>query len=300
MRAQQRAANAQRPREAALFVDLDDLYSALLQKLPRETNPGAFVSDALRAVPGFVGRAFGARLNHGRAYGDFSAIEGGAEMQKTLYTANVEPTFVCGARNASELAVAMDAAVMLDKEPDLAILVVVSGTRTYAPLMRRARALGRRMIVLTTEASREREGEGDVVSVFDLAPEAQAAPEPRAPRVGIDYKRVESTVGLRALEVIEEFFGQYDEVYLTPLLRKLTEELGESGHEPKIIVSDLEALGAVYLEKRRGYPHDYTVLLVDGQHPDVQRVRELFEDEEEEDAFETTAYPKDEAVEEAP
>lgn len=298
MRPHQRSQSPQRSRSAALFVDLDDLYSALQNKLPRGADPAAFVLDALRAVPGFIGRAFSARLQHGRAYADFTAIPDGADLQKSLYTHSTEPIYVCGPRNAAELALAMDAAVLLETQPDMGLVVVVSGTRTYGPLARRARALGRRMVVLTTEATREREGEGDVVSVFDLSPEAQAPAEPRAPREGIDYKHVESATGLRVLEVIEEYFGQYDEVYLTPLLRKLTEELGESGAEPKGLISDLEALGAVYLEKRRGYPHDYTVLLVDGQHPDVQRVRALFEDEDEDDTYEPSTYEEDEAVEE--
>jgi hypothetical protein len=298
MRPQQRPQSQHRGRSAALFVDLDDLYSALQNKLPQGTDPAAFVLDALRAIPGFAGRAFSARLQSTRAYADFAALPDGAELQKSLYTAYAESVYVCGPRNAAELALAMDAAVLMEAQPDVGLLVVVSGTRTYSPLVRRARALGRRVVVLTTEAAREREGEGDVVSVFDLAPEAQTVAAPRVPREGIDYKRIESATGLRVLEVIEEYFGQYDEVYLTPLLRKLTEELGE-GHEPKGLISDLEALGAVYLEKRRGYPHDYTVLLVDEQHPDVQRVRALFEDEDEDDAYESNgAYASDEAVEE--
>lgn len=297
MRSQQRS-HAQPRTRAALFVDLDDLYSALQNKLPRGTDPSAFLLDALRAVPSFAGRAFGARLQSTRAYADFTALPEGAELQKSLYAAYAEPVYVCGPRNAAELALAMDAAVLLETQPDVPIVVVVSGTRTYGPLARRARALGRRVVVLTTEASREREGEGDVVSVFDLAPEAQPQAAPRPPREGIEYKRVESATGLRVLEIIEEYFGQYDEVYLTPLLRKLTEDLGE-GHEPKGLISDLETLGAVYLEKRRGYPHDYTVLLVDGQHPDVQRVRALFEDEDDAyDPDEDAAYADDEAVEE--
>ena len=75
------------------------------------------------------------------------------------------------------------------------------------------------------------------------------------------------------IEITEEHFGQYDEVYLTPLLRKLSDVLGEQ-HDPKSLVSELEAAGAVRLEKRDGYPYDYTVLIVNEDHPGVQEIQD--------------------------
>ena len=78
-----------------------------------------------------------------------------------------------------------------------------------------------------------------------------------------------------AIEVIERHFGHYDEIYLTPLLRRLSEEIGDvEGHDPKSLVADLEECGAVRLERRRGMPYDYTVLLVNAAHPAVVEVRE--------------------------
>ena len=276
-------------RTAAVFVDVDDLVSALGARLSGGTRPEAFVADALRALAPFIGRSFGARVVSSRAYGDFATLDGGAEMMRGLAQAYAEPVYA--APRTGEMALSMDAACLLRERPDVEVLVVVSGTRAYAPLARRARQMGRRVLVLTTETTREREDDSDVVSVFDLAPLAERQAEPRAaraPREGIEYQTVESAMGLRVLEVIEEFFGQYDEVYLTPLLRKLTDEIG-ADLDPKAMISDLEAAGAVYLEKRRGFPHDYTVLLVDGQHPDVVRVRDLFEDED--DGPNTAALP---------
>ena len=39
-------------------------------------------------------------------------------------------------------------------------------------------------------------------------------------------------------------------------------------------MADLEECGAVRLERRKGMPYDYTVLLVNNDHPAVQEVRE--------------------------
>jgi hypothetical protein len=43
--------------------------------------------------------------------------------------------------------------------------------------------------------------------------------------------------------------------------------------DPKEVINRLEVAGAVHLERRRGFPYDYTVLIVEAAHPDVQRIR---------------------------
>ncbi|HMB90236.1 MAG TPA: hypothetical protein VKP65_05270, partial [Rhodothermales bacterium] len=97
----------------------------------------------------------------------------------------------------------------------------------------------------------------------------------------VEYQEVTDPGALRALKIIEEHFGQYEEVYLTPLLRKLSELLDEDIYDPKTLISDLEEAGAVWLEKRRGFPYDYTVLLIDGKHPDVEAIqKDLYEREQ--------------------
>ena len=81
-------------------------------------------------------------------------------------------------------------------------------------------------------------------------------------------------VDIEALRIIEDYFGQYDEVYLTPLLRKLSEELGNiDDHDPKSLIGDLEECGACRLERRKGMPYDYTVLIVNDEHPAVREVQ---------------------------
>ena len=269
------------PRHATVLIDADDLLYR------RDTS---VLTDLVRGLSGFLHRTAGARVQQGRAYADFASLDGGADVQRDLYGLGVDPVYV--GRGSADLTLAMDAAELL-ATGDVGVLVVVTGSRSYAPLVRRARRLGRRVVVIAADAGHDTDH--DTYTLADLTGDAPRARErtgsvgggieraPRPPREGITYVPVQSTSALRALEVIEEFFGQYDEVYLTPLLRKLTEEMEEDNSDPKALVSDLEGHGAVYLERRPGRPHDYTVLLVDGQHPDVVRVRALFEDEYEDD-----------------
>jgi hypothetical protein len=92
-------------------------------------------------------------------------------------------------------------------------------------------------------------------------------------RSAVEHTIVTNPVCKRTLEILQRYFGQYDEVYLTPLLRKLSEEFDEPESDPKTVINELEQLGAVWLEKRRGFPYDYTVLIIDTEHPDVQTLR---------------------------
>jgi len=129
----------------------------------------------------------------------------------------------------------------------------------------------------------------------------------RDTRADVTYHNITTPAERQTLEIIEEHFGQYEEVYLTPLLRKLSELLDEDIHDPKTIINDLEKAGAVWLEKRRGFPYDYTVLIVDTEHPDIRIIQQElfdrqsedpeFQDEEFSDPFYYDDYAEDDELE---
>jgi len=107
-----------------------------------------------------------------------------------------------------------------------------------------------------------------------------ASPDFASSRSQVEYRSIVHPGALAALDIIEEHFGQYDEIYLTPLLRKLSELVGGANYDPKAVISELENAGAVWLEKRKGYPYDYTVLIIDPEHPDVVESQMAIEDAE--------------------
>ena len=86
-----------------------------------------------------------------------------------------------------------------------------------------------------------------------------------------NFGEVRQEMYLRALRHAAKHYGQYDEIYLTPLLRSLTEAFPPHTN-PKHIVSALEESRAVALTKRPGEPHNYTVLILNPRHPAVRRV----------------------------
>ncbi len=63
------------------------------------------------------------------------------------------------------------------------------------------------------------------------------------------------------------------EVWLSPFLRSLTDALPMlADYERKALISRLEESGALRVEKRMGDPYDYSVIIVNQEHPRVQQL----------------------------
>lgn len=314
-------ASTQRPSPAALFVDYENLHQCLTRHLHGSRYADEVITELLEGVRRHALDAHHAQAAVTRVYADFSAFEGnGPLIQRALCLQGAEPLFVpCLLQpNAAELQLCVDAVELLHQRPDVDLVVLVTGDRPYLPLLQHARRHGRRVLAVALEppASAEPHGYRDLfveatrflgeATRRDLAVAAagaaaqngsshngSAAPAPA-------FAELDDPVLLRTLEIVEEHFGQYEEVYLTPLLRKLSELLDERQNDPKRLISELEKAGAARLEKRRGFPYDYTVLIVDRDHPDVQRIQHAFAERDPEaedgsfyDRFDDDTYDED-------
>ena len=303
---------------AAIYVDYENIYDLLSRRSGNRERPEHIIHDLIDAVRGMVNEELRIKSISLNAYADFSGLRGnGQQIQRALYMLGVEAKFVPAVLqdNASEIQLCLDAAGEMLGDPDLSILVVISGDRPYLPLVQHFRQhhpRGRALVVAVEPPSqlgaipfieddiylsasellhggdRPRSSRGGGRSRNGHpSPDDAPAPERQPPS---HQHPVESEGAQLALEVIEEHFGQYDEVYLTPLLRKLSELLDESIYDPKSLISELEEAGAVWLEKRKGFPYDYTVLLVNYDHTDVQDVQQQFEG--------STGYVDDDSLDE--
>jgi hypothetical protein len=75
------------------------------------------------------------------------------------------------------------------------------------------------------------------------------------------------------LGLLVKNYGMYHEIFLSPFLRKLSDALPNlADWERKDLMSDLESKGALRMEKRSGVQHDYTVVILNYNHPVVREM----------------------------
>jgi uncharacterized LabA/DUF88 family protein len=274
---------------SALLIDYQNLYYYLKGRFD-EPNPGDHLIDLLQNVRGYFADE-GTPVAVARAYADFSGLDEHARhVQRALYLLGVEPVFVPSTmhRNTTDLQLAIDGLELHEARPDLETVVIVSGDRDYVPLVQALQRRGKDVVLVAfrehlsarlfefVEAGDHLDATqfltDDARQRIHEDPHAEEKPELKTQFN--DVRDLPYPIDAEALRVIETYFGQYDEVYLTPLLRKLSETLGDiEDHDPKSLIGDLEECGAVKLERRRGMPYDYTVLLVNRQHPAVLEVK---------------------------
>ncbi|MEM1270828.1 MAG: NYN domain-containing protein [Bacteroidota bacterium] len=268
---------------AALFVDYHDLYIYLSKEAdyPEDT-----ILDLVDAAREYITSRTRSIPISACAYADYETLNTGA-VQKGLYNLGVDarPIGMTGQKSTVDMALAIDFTETIYTQADLVdTLVILSAVHDYLPLVHLAQRTGQRIVLIAfrpgaSTSLLQTARDCLFVDANQLLENSSRRTRSRAESYrGTEFRDVEELpyeMDRHALQIIEAHFGQYDEVYLSPLLRKLSEELGDvEGHEPKSLIGDLENAGAVRLEKRRGIEHDYTVLIVNTEHPDVQTVRE--------------------------
>lgn len=274
---------------AALLVDYQNLYYYLKSRFDNG-NSGDHLVDFLQNVRGYFADE-GNPVAVARAYADFSGLDDHSRhVQRALYLLGVDPVFVPSTmhRNTTDLQLCIDALDLHEQRPDLNTVVIISGDRDYVPLVQALQQRGKDVVLIAfrehlsarlfefVEAGDQMDAEQFLSddARADLLDDPHADDKPELQTHFSDVTDLPFPVDIEALRVIEEYFGQYDEVYLTPLLRKLSEVLGDiQDHDPKSLIGDLEECGAVRLERRRGMPYDYTVLIVNPAHPAVVEVK---------------------------
>lgn len=78
---------------------------------------------------------------------------------------------------------------------------------------------------------------------------------------------------MTALRVILRTYGHHREVWISPYLRKLSDALPHLvDAERKALISTLEEKGALVVARRRGEPFDYSVIILNHDHPGVRQL----------------------------
>ena len=268
--------------QACVLIDYQNLH----HHLKNQVSEGSPADVCAKILDGLRDHLSGTRITTGRAYADFSGLDDHTRhVKRTLYLNGVEPVYVPGTmhRNTTDLQLAVDAIEIRERRPEIETFVILAGDRDYVPVVQALVGAGRRVVQVgfrehLSPYVLRHTGNGEYVDAASLLPEGALAPqapvgEPVETTQFNDLAEIETDEAYDALVITLRFFGQYSEVYLTPLLRRLSDELPPEA-DPKALVAELEDAGAVKLERRRGMPYDYTVLLINDGHPEVKEARE--------------------------
>ncbi|MFT5144678.1 MAG: hypothetical protein ACI80V_001853 [Rhodothermales bacterium] len=297
---------------ALILIDFDNLVESLGNSASR--NGHRITGGMIQELRRYLSEELRVRPVRVVAYGDFGAHgEDAALVMTSLAAEGVETRHVPAGIQATDAAVSLTlhATELLHARPDLSAFVVLSGDNWYVPLIQHLQRFGKFVLVAALDLPESRpQLWADVSDSFlnarfliEAGSRDAVTKKPSAARVGNvegsedtrsrapkTISRVVDAGAYRTLELIEECFGQYEEVYLTPLLRKMSEGLDEEDGEPKDLVNLLQEAGVVWLEKRRGFPYDYTVMMVNTDHPDVAEVRAALPDDSDDDVVYGSSY----------
>lgn len=274
-------------RITALFIDYGNLHQQAARYLKQTASLNSQLVDLLCSLRAYLLARRRFQVVLGRAYADFEQYDDGLGIQRILAEQGIAPCIIPASfeTSARSLQLTIDALHVLQSHPEVQAFVVVSGNLSYLPLLEYLRSHSRH------------------IALLQLAPPSDLVYEHLGDRLLLDPRPILEHAGLlqlldqlsgsvhtadtpppaftpltndpealKALELIIEHFGQYDEVYLTPLLRKMSDTFNVFSIEPKELINRLEATGAVRLERRRGFPYNYTVLILHKDHPNVRRI----------------------------
>ena len=274
-----------------IFIDLHDVLPHLESE---SRDPLRGLNELIESTRAFLTRKVDTKVAGTTVYADFDVLSesGYKKLADKLYKTGVLSQYICLRYESldTNLSLALDVATCVSTRPEIGRIVIITGSREYIPLFRMVEKSGRTgtLISFAEEIPKALKATGSFdtfISASDLlkgreidlgnVKDASVAAQSSSSNEFHESKPLPYEVNSDALRIIELNFGHYEEVYLSPLLRKLSETIDpSSGHEPKTVISDLNRHGAIRLEKRHGEKYDYTVLIVNSSHPDVLSVRE--------------------------
>lgn len=279
-----------RTQNAVILVDYTNVFGVISERIDND-QPDAVVLDLVASLKRHVSDHLKLKPIRTMAFANLPpGHTRGHRATGAWLAAGIEPRFSY-ARSRDEAAaieLAMEAMDLSSQLGQQTAFVILSGNQWFVPLVQRLSRAGHFVLVSTLESPSEPDdlpadcqdlylnaefllgGPGRKLALAGESDDEEDSPSQRPEKT---FPIADAAVR-RTLEIIESYFGQYEEIYLTPLLRKLSEVMDDPNEEPKMLISELEQAGAVWLEKRRGFPHNYTVLLMNVEHPDVAEIKE--------------------------
>lgn len=286
---------------AAILLDFENIYYFLRQNISDRQEISDVVAGLVQRLRRYLVDKYNEEAISLDAYADFERIDENA--QGALYLIGVETHNVLGTdhKNAADMKLCIDALTILYTRQEIRSFVVVAGDRDYIPVIQHLKKHGRTVRVVGFPTSMSGDlltnvGQENFLDATQFLPVARP-PLPlsdtpgspgqptAAPREnGQASATTRDPLAMRfldddqntALNILFKYFHGKAEVWMTPYLHKLRAELSHlSEYERKALIAQLADSGAIQVEKRKGDPHDFSVILVNWNHPDVRKLHQV-------------------------
>jgi uncharacterized LabA/DUF88 family protein len=291
---------------AALFIDFENVFHYVRKRTVDSERTQDIVLELIQELRKKLSSEFVLSCIVQYAYADFEQIEVNAQGQ--LFLLGVETRNVVGTehKNAADMRLCIDVMETMYMRQEIDTFVLVAGDRDYIPVLQHLRKQAKTVQVVAFKENISGDlltlvGDGYIDAFQCLGKIAQSELEVGQQRISEMMKdraeasnvqaeqiaearstgkianvhfekptRLTDKDAMVALEVMLHNFGDKPEVWFTPYLNKLRNALQHlAEYERKALITNLEMAGAIKVEKRRGEPHDYSVIMMNWNHPDV-------------------------------
>lgn len=286
---------------AAVFIDFENVYYHLRPLLVDEDRTQDISLELIRAIRTFLSTEHHERCIIQHAYADFEQLEVNAQGQ--LYLIGIDSHNVLGTehKNAADMRLCIDVLETLYTRPEIKTFIFVAGDRDYIPVIQHLKKHAKTVRAVAFEGNvsgdlRMNVGEGFINAMSLLSKlsisELEVGKERRSENRKVEYEavkeqrkvaiplttakfervmRLTDEDSMIALEILLQHYGDKAEVWFSPFLNKMRQSMQHlAEYERKALITTLADHGAVKVEKRRAEPNDYSVLIVNWNHPDVQ------------------------------
>ncbi len=291
---------------AALFIDFENIFHYIRKRTVDSERAQDIVLELIQDLRKTLGEKFAQSVIVQYAYADFEQIDVNAQGQ--LFLLGVETRNVVGTehKNAADMRLCIDVMETMYTRDEIDTFVLMAGDRDYIPVLQHLRKHAKTVQVVAfkenisgdlltlvgdgyidaftclgkVSQSELEVGQERLKEYFEQRAEAsneqafqiaEARATGKMAQTNFEKPKRLDKDALVALEVMLHNFGDKPEVWFTPYLNKLRNALQHlAEYERKSLVTTLEISGAIKVEKRRGEPHDYSVIVVNWDHPDVR------------------------------
>ena len=294
---------------AAVFIDFENVYYHLRKRLFNEERTQDVIIDLIRSLREFIQDKRNESCIIQHAYADFEQLEVNAMGPLYLMGVETHNVLGTEHKNAADMRLCIDCLEILYTRPEIGTFIFVAGDRDYIPVIQHLKKRAKMVLAVAfkdnisgdllmnvgekgyvdanellthvvraeLEVGEERMKEQKYLARQEVKVEAPKSvyraeqPVKVAEPVFSRATPISERNALEALEILLMNYGDKTEVWFTPFLNKLRQLMQHlAEYERKAIITTLEDFGAVKIEKRLGDPHDYSVLIINWNHPDVK------------------------------